>query len=127
MTRLIVLLLLAVAAWQAYIHYPSLFERNPQNEVVIRNEGDLAIDRLRLVVGGETHVREVLVPGASVTFKLDDTREVRLKLVWFGEKKSLESEWTGPTLLPDGKAERHTLSVRDNGRVSHQSQLLSSR
>jgi len=127
MTRLIILLLLALAAWQAYIHYPSLLERHRQNEVVIRNDGDLAINRLRVVAGGKTFVKEVLVPGASVTYKVDDDVELRLRLVWYPANKPNESTWTGPTIMPGGGVERHTIIMYDNSKVVHQSQLLTSR
>lgn len=124
MTRLILLILLGLAAWQAYIHYPTLFERHARNEVVIRNEGDFAINRLRLIAGRQTFVKEVLVPGASVTWRVSDDSDVRLKLVWFPANKPNESTWTGPEIMPGGGVERHTLLMYNDSRVTHQSEQL---
>ena len=124
MTRLIILVLFALAAWQASIHYPKLLHRERQNEVVIRNEGRNSIERLRLIVGRETHVREVLAAGASVTFRLDVARDTRMELVWFGPNKALESQWLGPAIHQGPSLERHTLLMYDDGRVNHRSEYL---
>lgn len=124
MTRLIIILLVALAAWQASIHYHTLFESRATNEIVVRNEGSNSVNRLRVIAGSQTFVREVLGPGQSATFKANASHKYRLRLVWYGQYHQNETTWKGPEIDSGLRTERHILYIYDDGHVTHSSEAI---
>ena len=62
MKRLLFLALVAAVAWFGWKQLPTLLERRPAHEAVIRNNTGTGLTRIRLVVDGQTFVMEALPP-----------------------------------------------------------------
>lgn len=97
MWKLIIFVLLVFAAWTAWKKYPTAFERQPKHEARIENASGSQVMRVRLRVGDQTLVKEVIEPGQSATIPFAVNHDEPLGIDW---------------QLPDG-GERHW----DKGRV----------
>lgn len=82
MKKLILLVILAAAAWYGWKNYPQLLSRRaPGSEVVIENRTGTTMLRVRVHVGGATEVREIIEDGASasVPFTMTSNGDVRFE------------------------------------------------
>jgi len=118
MIRLILFALLVFAAWQAKLHYSTLFEREPTQRLVVENRGDAPIERLRVTVAGRTMVRESVAPGASTTFNFSPHRESKFRVVWIWADRTTDYEWTGGYASPN-KTSDHTIRIAREHEVFH--------
>lgn len=117
MKRLLFLVILAGAGWYGWQHRDVLFAPNTDSEAVLVNEGTRAMLRVRLTVGGRTHVREVVEPGAraSIPFAIERRSDFRLRWEWRGREGG--PEWRGGEVEPRPGRQRCTLQVYDDGGV----------
>lgn len=122
MKRLILLILVGLAAWQAWIHYPDLMHPGPRHEVVIENLGPVPIERMRVTMGDLTQVRETITPAERVRFKFPAGVEGPFHMVWVRAGSPTETEWRGghARTMP----ERHIFSVQEDGSVSYQTEKV---
>ena len=111
MKRLIVLALIAAAAWYGWHHYRELITKVPQHEIVIRNESGHPLARVRLHVGGRGFVREELPMKESATFSLAVQEDSKFDLVWEYGDQTGEGHWVGGGVTKGPMIFRHTLTV----------------
>src|SRR5438105_1091336 len=82
MKRLLVLALVALAAWDGWTHRDVLLKRQAHHDAVIVNRSGRGMERIRLGVGGQTLVVETLNDGATATLPVRLTDDGELDLVW---------------------------------------------
>lgn len=118
MFRLVLLVLLGFAAWQARIHYPTLLDHKRSQELVVENRSDVPLERLRIRVGGRTYVREVIAPGDRTTFSFDVPRESRFEVQWiWADRASDYSATVGRAT--EHQVARHTIRIAREHEVFH--------
>ncbi len=122
MKRLLVLALVAIAAWYGWNHRDRLLARRPSHEAVIVNHSGRGMTRIRLEVGGQTLVKEDLDDAASAafSFRVNDDSDFALTWQWAGSDNELH--WRGG-LVPRGPmVQRHTMTVDSDGGVTYQAE-----
>jgi hypothetical protein len=118
MKRLFVLAIFAVAGWYGWQHRDVLLAGRTDSEAVLVNSGTRAMLRVRLTVGGQTHVREVIEPDARVEFPFSVSSASDFQLRW--EWRGLEGapEWRGGEVTPGPLRTRCTLQMFDDNAVT---------
>ena len=119
MKRLFLLALIVIAVWQASKHYPQLLHPQPYHEAVVRNRTKERIERVRLTVGDQTFVREVLESGEAAVFPFRVTHDSNFKLVWQRQGKADDIDWTGGWVTAGPMMQRHTITMDNYGVVYH--------
>ena len=122
MKRLVILALVCLAAWQGYKHYPDLVKRAPSHEAQITNNSQRIMERVRLTVGGQTFVREVLPPGTTAKFPFRVTDDSKFDMVWQWHEKLGEVSWHGGFVPKGPMVQRFRFSVDDEGGVVFQAE-----
>jgi len=116
--RLILLVLIVFAAWQAKLHYPKLLHRERVQELIVENRGDVPLERLRIRIGDRTLVREVIAPGAKTTFTFNVLRDSRFDVQWIWADRIADYTCTvGHATV--GQVARHTIRIAREKEVFH--------
>jgi len=118
MKKLSILLLILGASWYGWKHYPRLLERPPSHQAVIENASGLALERLRLTVGGRTFVKDRLPPGQRATFAFQVRRDASFTLVWEPAGQGRQT-WKGGRVPAGPLLQRHVIRVGDGDQVSY--------
>ena len=119
MKKLILLGIIAAAAWWGYQRNWD-FSQADANEAVLVNRSGRVLERIRLTIGGETLVREVLEDGERSTLTFRNQREGAFKLVWSARGQMGERSWSGGHLIGGPTASTHTFEFdSENGVVWH--------
>ncbi len=117
MKRLILLIVVAAAAWYGWHHWAGL-RGAPTNEVVIENRSGRTLGRVRLSISGQEYpAYDSLYDGKSVTqaFPLN-VRDGQFELHWVLQGVMGEPQWTGGMVTAGPVRMRHRLQVGpDNG------------
>ena len=117
MKKLLILAILAFAAWQAWKNYPALRNPTPSHEVVVRNTSGDAIERLRITVGGQTFVKEALGSGESVAYPFRVSRDASFTVVWQWQGSPNELTWSGGMVPKGPMVQRHIIAIQGDGGV----------
>ena len=120
MKRLIVIALLAFAGWYGWTHYRQILEKRPSHEAVIENEGDTAIERLRIKVDGQTLVKETVPSRDKVALPFRVNHESSFELEW--QMGPNEMRWSGGLVTIGPMVQRHIFTVNDNGEVMYRAE-----
>jgi len=119
MKKLIFLILVAIAGWYGYKHYPELMNRAPGNSAVISNQSDHGIRALRMTVDGQTQVKEDLPSGQSAQFDFKVDNDSDIKLVWEWTDKIGERRWAGGSVPKGPLLARHEMQILGDGEVNY--------
>lgn len=111
MRRLFLLLLLVVAAWYGWKHYPEILQRRGTHEAVVENSSGRGMTRVRLAVGGQTFVRESIDDGARAVFPFRVARDADFRLTWSHDGAEGEYSWSGGMVPRGPLLQRHVLTV----------------
>jgi hypothetical protein len=122
MKKLLVFVLLAVAAWYGWNHYGELLTRRPRHDAVIVNRSGRGLERVRLTVGGQTLVRESVAEDASATLPFRVTDDSDFELTWRWAGQELEQHWRGGRVPKGPMVQRHVLTVDPDGDVFYQAE-----
>jgi len=117
MKNLILLALIAAAAWFGWKHYPELFERKASHEAVIENQTGMTMERIRVTADGHTVVCESLPNGQSarLPFRVENDSDITLE--WQYAEKAGDRRWRGG-LVPKGPmVQRHIMTVDSDDQV----------
>lgn len=117
MKRLLILIIVGLAAWIAWKRGPNVFDKLPEHDVVVKNEGTAAIERLRVTVAGRTFVRETLSVGESASWPFRTEKDSGFRLVWEWKGRMGEIRWTGGRVARGPLVQIHKLRIRDDGGV----------
>jgi hypothetical protein len=120
MKRLLFLVLLAAAAWYGWRHWPELVNRQPGHEAVIINHSGKPMVRVRLMVDGQTLVKERLADGeqGALGFKVAD--DATLELEWEYETTMGQHRWRGGQVPRGPLVQRHFITVDADDQVIYE-------
>jgi len=119
MKRLLVLTVLAFAAWQAWQHYPELGKPRPAHQLVISNGTGHPVERIRMKIGGQSFVKETLARGESASFEFRVSRDTGFHLTWWRQDGNGEHNWQGG-LVPRGPmVHRYVFTIARGGGVTY--------
>jgi hypothetical protein len=122
MKKLFVFLLFVVAAWYGWKHYPEFIEflnHRPGHEVVIENASGLTMVRIRIMVDGQTLVRESLDNGAKAVIPFKVQNNASFKLEWGWREKLGDRTWSGGMVPKGPMVQRHIMQVDAEGGVTY--------
>jgi len=114
--RILIFVLMLVAAWYGWKHYKG-FGSGPTNEAVIENSSGRAIERVRLTAGDQTYVREVIEDGAKSVIPFQVSKDGSFHLHWQWRGKEGEPEWSGGAVAAGPMVSRHHFQVMPDGGV----------
>ena len=123
MRRLLLLLVFAVAAWYGWKHYKDL-RQPPGNEVVVQNGSGMAMERVRITIGGEPTIRDAIEPGASTTVPFHAAHDGVFDLQWNFRGREAPQDWSGGSITSGPVRMRHHLTVDENGGVVWSSERI---
>lgn len=121
MKRLLILALVAFAGWYGWHHYKQLMTGG-SHEAVIVNDSGIPMDRVRLLVGDQTLVKEALEPGESAVLPFRCNQDGSFHLEWQWRTRMGSPRWTGGTFVHGPLLTRHTFTVDPEGGVVWQSE-----
>ncbi len=122
MKRLIVLLLVALAAWYGWKHYPDLVQKHGGHDAVVENRTGAELDRVRLTVDGQTFVKEELPDGQDAVFTFKVANDATFKLEYEFATKMGSRTWTGG-LVPRGPMlQRHIMTIDGDDEVLYRAE-----
>lgn len=117
MQRLFVILLFAFAAWYGWNHKEDLLHRPPANEAIVQNRSGFALERVRLSMGDQTLVAEVIESGQDARFKFRVSHDSDFKLVWQVRRRYGDRTWQGGLVTAGPLLQRHTFTLDDHDGV----------
>ena len=117
MRRLVILILIAIAAWFGWKQYGVLFTKGPAHEAVIENRADRDMAAVRLKVGRQTFVKESLPDGERAEFPFRVTADASFELTWTWAGTSGEMSWSGGYVPRGPMPQRHVMTVDGEGAV----------
>jgi hypothetical protein len=122
MRRLLILILIAAAAWFGWKQYGDLFTKGPVHEAVIENRADRDMESVRLKVGRQTFVKESIPDGEQATFPFRVKEDASFELVWSWARSSEEVSWTGGYVPRGPMQQRHIMTVDGDGSVIYRAE-----
>ena len=122
MKKFVLLVLVALVAWYGWKRLPALLERRPSHEAVVQNSTGAGLTRIRLVVDGQTFVKEELPDGAAATFPFRVGRDASFQLTWQWADRVGESNWSGGMVTVGPLVQRHTMTIDGDGGVIYRAE-----
>ena len=122
MKKLLFLVALAALVWYGWKQYPSLVQKRPSHEAVVENSTGTGLTRVRLVVGGQTFVKEELADGARAVFPFRVSRDASFELVWQWSDRPGESTWSGGMVPAGPMVQRHIMVIDADGGVLYRAE-----
>ena len=122
MKRILLLLLLAVAAWFAWHHWGDFLHRTPGDEAVIENTTGREMTHVRLVVDGQTLVKDSIPDGDKAELKFHVDHDSSFRLVWQWADVADEHSWVGGNAYRGPMLQRHFMTVDGDGAVVYRAE-----
>jgi hypothetical protein len=119
MLRLIILILIVLAAWYGWHHYGDVLNPKPKHDVVIENRSGKVMERVRLTIGGQGFVRESLANEENATFGFRVDDDATFELVWKWAMDDVEHRWTGGNVFKGPLVQRHHILVDADGGITY--------
>ena len=119
MKRLFIVALLAFAAWFGWKKWPEFANSRPGHDLVLINNSDEALERLRVTVDGKTLVCERLEDGktAVIPFKVQNTSDLQLEFQW--SRREGIMTWRGGMVPAGPMLQKHILRIDPDGGVTY--------
>ncbi|OGF17972.1 MAG: hypothetical protein A2W00_12650 [Candidatus Eisenbacteria bacterium RBG_16_71_46] len=122
MKRLLLLALVAAAAWYGWKHYPEFVNRRPGHEAVVVNQSGHTLERVRLSVGGQTFVKESLPDGERAVFPFKVADDATFALSWQFADMMGERSWRGGMVPRGPMLQRHIFTIDTESEVIYQTE-----
>ena len=119
MKRLLILLLLAAAAWYGWKHYPELLQKRDGHDVVIENTSGRNMERIRVMVDGQTLVRESLPDGETATMPFKVVNDATFRLEWQYSTAPGTHTWSGGMVPKGPMMQRHIMAIQEDDAVMY--------
>jgi len=126
MKKLLLLALIVAAAWYGWKHYPELANRQPGHKAVIINQTGRNMQRVRLIVDGQTLVKEELNDGDQAEFRFRVANDSDFQLFWQWADAPGESRWRGGSVPRGPMVQKHTFTVDSANEVVYQTSPIAS-
>jgi hypothetical protein len=117
MKKLLLLLLLAVAAWYGWSHRGDLLSKRPGHEAVIENRSGREMTRVRLRVDGQTFVKESIADDAKAVIPFRVDHDAAFQLTWEWADAPGERSWSGGMVPRGPMVQRHIFTIDGDGEV----------
>lgn len=111
MKKLLLLVIVAAVAWFGWKQLPTLFERRPAHEAVVQNDTGSGLTRVRVVVDGQTFVKEALPSGEAAVFPFRVGRDASFDVTWQWADRVGENHWSGGMVAVGPMVQRHTMTI----------------
>lgn len=122
MKRLILLILLAAAAWYGYKNYPQVFEKRDGHDAVVENQTGKTMTRVRVTVDGQTLVKETLGDGQSATLPFKVNNDASFRLDWEYQEALGTRTWSGGMVPKGPMLQRHVMVVQADDEVMYRAE-----
>ena len=122
MKKLIILAVVAFTVWYGWKHYPELMSHRPSHEAVIQNRTGTGMTRVRLIVDGQTFVKEDLPDGARAVFPFRVGNDASFNLVWQWSNRPGENSWSGGMVPKGPMVQRHIMTIDSEAGVLYQAE-----
>ena len=122
MKRLFFLAFIVFAAWYGWTHYHDLITHRPSHEAIVENHSGRTMERVRLMVGGQTFVKESLPTESSVTFPFRVDADASFELEWQWSNLAGQLHWAGGMVPRGPMVQKHHLIVDPEGNVIYQAE-----
>ena len=122
MKKFIVLVLIGLAAWYGWKHYPELLARRGTHEVRIENSTGRTMERIRIEVDGQTLVKESLPDGQTATIPFSVQNDASFKMEWQYENALGMHSWSGGMVPKGPMLQRHVLVVDNDDAVMYRAE-----
>lgn len=119
MMKLLLLAIVAVAAWYGWNHRDTLLKREGTHEAVVRNDSGGELTRIRVTVNGQTLVKETLADGEKAVMPFRVTADSDFRLVWEFASKPGQGMWQGGTITNGPMLQRHEFQIMGDGSVMY--------
>lgn len=123
MKKLLLLAVVVFVAWYGWKHYPTMFDRRPSHEAVVRNRTGMGMQRVRVNVDGQTFVKDELPDGADAVFPFRVGNDATFQLVWQWSGREGENQWSGGMVPRGPMVQRHLFTVDGDGGVVYQTEI----
>ncbi len=120
MKKLLFYVLVAIAAWYAWKHWPEIMSHTPGHEAVIVNGSGVTMTRVRLQVDGQTFVKERLADGEKATFPFKVANDASFDLSWENDGRMGEHHWHGGMVPKGPLVQRHFIQIDGDGNVVYE-------
>ena len=120
MKKLLILALVAFAAWYGWKHYPELLDKRPSHEAVVVNSSGHPLERVRLVVDGQTFVKETLDQNDKAVFPFRVANDASFELYWQYADQMGQRSWKGGMVPKGPMVQRHIMTIDPDGEVIYQ-------
>jgi hypothetical protein len=127
MKKILILVVLGIAVWQAREHWNDLFEPAPSHQAVIRNKSRHVIERVRLTIDGRTFVRERIDPEAEAMIPFKVAHDASFSMLWQWGDMQGEPRWSGGFVTPGPLVQRHVIVIHDDASVVYLPEALPAR
>lgn len=124
MKKLILLVLVVAAGWYGWNNYPRIFNRQPGHKAVILNHTGRDMQRVRLVVDGQTLVRETLPDGTDAELDFKVANDSEFQLIWQWSDAPGEFQWRGGRVPRGPMVQKHLFTVDGVNEVIYQARPL---
>ena len=120
MKKLLFFALAAFAAWYGYNHYHELLDKRPSHEAVVVNSTGHPLTRVRVVVDGQTLVKETLDRDQKAVFPFRVEHDASFELYWqYADKPGMEN-WRGGMVPKGPMVQRHIMTIDAEDQVIYQ-------
>ena len=117
MKKLLLLAVVVGLAWFGWKQLPTLLEKRPSHEAVIQNSSGGELTRVRLVVDGQTFVKESLPDGEKAVFAFRVAHDSGFDLTWQWVDRTGERTWNGGLVAVGPIVQRHTMTIDSDAGV----------
>lgn len=122
MKKLIFMLLVALAAWYGYKHYPEILHRQGTHDLVIENNTGKPMERIRVMVDGQTLVKEALGDGEKATIPFRVQNDASFRMEWEYATQLGTRNWSGGMVPKGPMLQRHILSIDPDDAVMYRAE-----
>jgi hypothetical protein len=118
--KLLLFALVVAAAWYGWKRYPDIANRQPGHTAVVTNQTGRDMERVRLVVDGQTFVSETLAEDASAEFKFRVANDSEFQIIWKWTNSMGEFQWRGGRVPRGPMVQKHLFTVQGANEVVYQ-------
>ena len=126
MKRLLFFALVVFAAWYGYHHYRELKQEGASQLIAINHTGR-QIERLRIIIGDQTEVVEILANGATVKRPYRFDHDGSFHLTWQLTGIMGEKSWDGGNFSHGPIILAHTFDFREGDGVIYSTERIASK